>query len=201
MNRKETLELLKDIIDEMSDVEFMSLQGLTLRSASRITREKLEEVNTKLKEDKINKIAIAYVDGSFNKDKKLCGSGIVLLDDEDHEKPITAVDFATDDKYNMWNIQGECEACIDAIKQAIDRGYNEIHIYHDYQGISSWVVRKDDGKREWKAKNDYTKGYVKRFDELNNKIKVEFVKVKSHSNNKWDDIADKLARRSVSLGK
>ncbi|EPT6434262.1 reverse transcriptase-like protein, partial [Escherichia coli] len=101
---------------------------------------KLEEVNTKLKEDKINKIAIAYVDGSFNKDKKLCGSGIVLLDDEDHEKPITAVDFATDDKYNMWNIQGECEACIDAIKQAIDRGYNEIHIYHDYQGISSWVV-------------------------------------------------------------
>lgn len=70
MNREETLNLLKDIIDEMTEIEFMSLQGLTLRSASRITREKLEEVNTKLKEDKINKIAIAYVDGSFNKDKK-----------------------------------------------------------------------------------------------------------------------------------
>ena len=190
MNREETLELLKDIIDEMTDVEFMSLQGLTLRSASRITREKLEEVNTTLKEDELSKTIIAYVDGSFDKDKKLCGSGIVFLNDENDEK-ITAVDFATDDKYNMWNIQGECEACIKVIEIAIDRGYDEIRVYHDYQGISSWA------KREWKTKNDYTNGYVKRFDELSKKIKIEFVKVKGHSKNKWNDVADKLARRSL----
>lgn len=191
MNREETLELLKDIIDEMAEIEFMSLQGLTLRSASRITREKLEEVNTKLKEDELNKTIIAYVDGSFDKERKLCGSGIVFLNDTSDEKPITAINFATDDKYNMWNIQGECEACIEAIKFAIDKGCDEIHVYHDYQGISSWA------KKEWKAKNDYTKGYVKRFDELHNKIKVEFVKVKGHSKNKWNDVADKLARRSL----
>lgn len=191
MNREETLELLKDIIDEMTEVEFMSLQGLTLRSASRITREKLEEVNTKLKEDELNKTIIAYVDGSFDKERKLCGSGIVFLNNTSDEKPITAINFATDDKYNMWNIQGECEACIKAIEIAIDKGCDEIHVYHDYQGISSWA------KKEWKAKNDYTKGYVKRFDKLHNKIKVEFVKVKGHSKNKWNDVADKLARRSL----
>lgn len=191
MNRKETLELLKDIIDEMSEVEFMSLQGLALRSASRIAREKLERVNAKPKEDKLSKTIIAYVDGSFDKDKKLCGSGIVFLNDTEDEKATAMIDFATDDKYNMWNIQGECEACIKAIEIAILENYSEIHIYHDYQGISSWA------KKEWKAKNDYTKGYVKRFDELHNKIKVEFVKVKGHSKNKWNDAADKLARRSL----
>lgn len=187
MNREETLELLKDIIDEMTEIEFMSLQGLALRSASRIAREKLEEVNTKLKEDKLSKTIIAYVDGSFDKDKRLCGSGIVFLNDTEDEKATAMIDFATDDKYNMWNIQGECEACIKAIEVAIDKGCSEIHVYHDYQGISSWA------KKEWKAKNDYTKGYVKRFDELQNKIKVEFVKVKGHSKNKWNDAADKLA--------
>ncbi|MFH0334608.1 reverse transcriptase-like protein [Clostridium perfringens] len=155
MNREETLELLKDIIDEMTEIEFMSLQGLTLRSASRITREKLEEVNTKLKEDKINKIAIAYVDGSFNKDKKLCGSGIVFLNDINDDKPITTVNFPSEDEYNMWNIQGECEACIRAIEIAILENYSEIHIYHDYQGISSWA------KKEWKAKNDYKRDMLK----------------------------------------
>lgn len=193
MNRKETLELLKDIIDEMSEVEFMSLQGLTLRSASRIAREKLEKVNAKPKEDKLSKTIIAYVDGSFDKDKKLCGSGIVFLNDTGDEKPITAIDFATDDKYNMWNIQGECEACIEAVKFAIGEGYDEIHIYHDYQGISSWA------KKEWKAKNDYTKGYVKRFDELSKKINIEFVKVKGHSKDRWNDEADRLAK--ISIGK
>lgn len=191
MNREETLELLKDIIDEMTEIEFMSLQGLTLRSASRITREKLEEVNTKLKEDKINKIAIAYVDGSFNKDKKLCGSGIVFLNDINDDKPITTVNFPSEDEYNMWNIQGECEACIRAIEIAILENYSEIHIYHDYQGISSWA------KKEWKAKNDYTKGYVKRFDELSKKINIEFVKVKGHSKDKWNDEADRLAKMSI----
>ena len=191
MNRKETLEILETIIDKMTEIEFMTLQGAVLVSAGRIAREKLEKTNTTPEENKLNKTIIAYVDGSFDKDKKLCGSGIVFLNDTSDEKPINAIDFATEDKYNMWNIQGECEACIKAIEIAIGKGCNEIHIYHDYQGISSWA------KKEWKAKNDYTKGYVKRFDELHNKIKVEFVKVKGHSKNKWNDAADKLARRSV----
>lgn len=191
MNRKETLELLKDIIDKMTEIEYMNLQGLILRVASRIARGKIEEANNIIKENKLNKSIIAYVDGSFDKDKKLCGSGAVFLNSISDEKPITTIDFATEDKYNMWNIQGECEACIKAIEIAIDKGCSEIHIYHDYQGISSWA------ECTWKAKNEYTQGYVKRFDGLSKKIKVKFVKVKGHSKDKWNDEADKLARRSL----
>ncbi|MFY8263048.1 RNase H family protein [Clostridium perfringens] len=197
MDRKETLEILKDIINEMTEIEFMSLQGLALRSASRIARENIEESNNTTKQNKLNKTIIAYVDGSFDKDKKLCGSGVVFLNDINDESPITTIDFSTEDKYNMWNIQGECEACIKAIEVAIDKGCSEIHIYHDYQGISSWVTKKSEDKREWKAKNEYTQGYVRRFDELSKNIKVKFVKVKGHSKDKWNDEADKLARRSL----
>lgn len=151
-----------------------------------------EENNSKKDEVKNTKV-IAYVDGSFDKNKKLCGSGVVFLKSLNDEMPIDSMSFSSVDKYNMWNIQGECESCIAAIKQAINQGCEEIHIYHDYQGISSWALR------EWKAKNDYTKGYVKRFDELNKKIKIKFFKVKGHSKDKWNDEADRLAK--ASLGK
>lgn len=191
MNRKEALELLKDIIDEMNEIEFMSLQGLTLKSASRIAREKLEKSNITHKENEINKTIIAYVDGSFDKDKKLCGSGVVFLNSINDNKPITTINFPSEDKYNMWNIQGECEACIRAIEIAILENYDEIHIYYDYQGISSWA------ERTWKAKNEYTQEYVRRFDELSKKIKVKFVKVKGHSKDKWNDEADRLAKMSI----
>lgn len=191
MDRKEVLEILESIINEMTEVEFMSLQGLALRSASRIAREKIEGAKDEVKSNKLNKIIIAYVDGSFDKDRKLCGSGAVFLNNIDDEEPITTINFSSEDKYNMWNIQGECEACIKAIEVAIDKGCNEIHIYHDYQGISSWA------KREWKAKNEYTKEYVRRFDELSKKIKIEFVKVKGHSKDKWNDEADRLAKASI----
>lgn len=190
MNRKETLELLKDIIVEMLEVEFMSLQELTLKSASRIASEKLEKANT-TQEGKGNKNIIAYVDGSFDKEKKLCGSGIVFLNNINDDKPITTINFPSEDEYNMWNIQGECEACIRAIEIAILENYSEVQIYHDYQGISSWA------KREWKTKNDYTKEYVRRFDELSKKINVKFVKVKGHSKDKWNDEADRLAKMSI----
>ncbi|MDC4245635.1 RNase H family protein [Clostridium perfringens] len=202
MNRKETLELLKDIIDRMTNEEFKGLKDIILSSAERQLDEDIDQIiknqilkwdkmERELKEDKLNKTIIAYVDGSFDKEKKLCGSGVVFLNNINDEKPITTINFPSEDEYNMRNIQGECEACIRAIEIAVLEGYSEIHIYHDYQGISSWA------KKEWKAKNDYTKGYVKRFDELSKKINVKFVKVKGHSKDKWNDEADRLAKMSI----
>lgn len=204
MNREETLNLLKDIIDRMTEEEFKKLKDVILLSAERQLDEDIDEIvknqilkwdkaEKELNKDKLNKTIIAYVDGSFDKEKKLCGSGIVFLNNINDEKPITTINFPSEDEYNMWNIQGECEACIRAIEIAILENYSEVHIYHDYQGISSWA------KKEWKAKNDYTKGYVKRFDELSKKINIEFVKVKGHSKDRWNDEADRLAK--ISIGK
>lgn len=154
--------------------------------------EEAEEIISVKSNDCGDKI-IAYVDGSFDKDKKLCGSGVVFLKSLDDETPLDILSFSTMDKYNMWNIQGECESCLVAIQRAIKMKYKRIDIYYDYQGISSWALR------EWKAKNDYTQKYVERFNELNKFIEVEFHKVKGHSKDKWNDEADRLAK--ASLGK
>lgn len=209
MEKRELLKILKDIINDMTELEYMNLESLVLRVGNRIAREQLKrqqflnEAKENFKTDsfeeqhKQNEI-IAYVDGSFDKDKGLCGSGIVFLKNKDQLVPNLTKSFNTYDKYNMWNIQGECEACLKAIRLAIGKGYDKIVIHYDYQGIESWVKKIGD-KREWKARNDYTKGYVKQFDELSKKIDIKFVKVKGHSGDKWNDEADRLAR--ASLGK
>lgn len=189
MKKEKLLEVINDIIDDMNTDELKEISDTVLKALGRITIDKCEP---KLKPKKANnEEVIAFVDGSFDKGKGLCGSGIVILRNVKSDIPFKEIKFSTKDKYNQWNIQGECEAALESIRWAISEGYNKIAIYYDYQGIGSWA------NREWKAKNDYTKSYVQKFDELNRHIEIDFVKVKGHSKNKWNDWADKLARESL----
>ena len=43
------------------------------------------------------------------------------------------------------------------------------------------------------AKKEETKRYKAWFDEISKEIKISFVKVKAHSGNKYNELADKLA--------
>lgn len=151
---------------------------------------KLSDVKPEKTIGKVPKEIDVYVDGSFDKEAGFCGSGVVFVENDEE---IDCYSFASVDEYNQWNIQGECEACLNAIKTA---GLNEIeilHIYYDYQGVESWATGA------WKAKNPYTQGYVKRFNEMISEysINVIFHKVKGHSGNRWNDRADKLARQCL----
>jgi ribonuclease HI len=79
-----------------------------------------------------------------------------------------------------------------AMKIARDKGYKKIMIHHDYTGVSNWLTG------EWQPKNKYTKLY-KEFYESNIKpyIEVEFIKVKSHSKDHYNDLADYCAKRAL----
>jgi ribonuclease HI len=56
-------------------------------------------------------------------------------------------------------------------------------------GIEKWATR------EWKAKSDISKLYIKEFDKLIDKhnINVSFNKIKAHTGDKYNEIADGLA--------
>lgn len=133
---------------------------------------------------------IAYVDGSFNLPEKTYGSGVVLIKDgvEEHFKKTY-----TDSFYTHRNVAGEVKASELAITIAIEKGYKKIIIYHDYQGIKSWA----DG--DWKTNNDLTKSYKDFIDEKRKVIEIGFVKVKGHSNDKYNDLADRLAKDACGI--
>lgn len=132
---------------------------------------------------------IAFVDGSYDRVSKTFGSGIAVIDFE--KNLVKEYKVAGHDKWDQWNIVGEIEASKYAIKLAYDKGLNKICIYHDLKNIALWAAGT------WQAKNEYTQSYVRFVEEYSKDIEITFIKVKGHSCNKYNDIADRLAREAI----
>ena len=134
---------------------------------------------------------IAYVDGSYNQKLKVYGSGVVYITDDKEFELMKSYD----DAYHIHrNVAGEVKASELAIEKAIEDKKDQIIIYHDYQGIASWA------NGDWKTNNDLTKSYKRFIDQARKKIKIDFVKVKGHSNDKNNDKADLLAKEAAGIG-
>jgi len=141
-----------------------------------------------------------YVDGSYSKKNDLTGAGVVILYGGEIYKKSFRV--KTDDDHS-WNIDGECNAALEAIRlcsgeEAIGGTIikaTNITINYDYAGIEKWATI------EWKAKSKIARFYTSEYDRLTSKhgINVTFNKVKAHSGDKFNDIADGLANKATLL--
>lgn len=93
------------------------------------------------------------------------------------------------------NVAGEMLGAMFAVKWAIVNGYSEVEIRYDYEGIEKWV------EGQWKAKNELAVKYAKAMNEWKESIQIFFSKVVAHSNNKYNDMADELAKAALTEGK
>ncbi len=134
---------------------------------------------------------IAYVDGSYRSDTGEFSYGMVILKDgEEH----TFCKKMTDKKLAlMHNVAGEIKGSEAAMQYAVDHNIPEITIYHDYEGIAKWCTGA------WKATKPGTIAYQAFYREAVKKVKVHFVKVKGHSNDKYNDMADQLAKKALGI--
>lgn len=132
----------------------------------------------------------AFVDGSFDKRLGRYASGVVIV------KNGTVVDklsfSGSDSRYvDSYQIAGEVFAAITAIKWGIAKGYSDMTICYDYEGIRSWAVG------EWKTNKTVSQDYKKQFDAVSPKITVYFKKIKAHSGVKYNELADELAKKAL----
>ena len=63
--------------------------------------------------------------------------------------------------------------------------------YHDYEGISKWC------EGQWEAKKEGTRAYREFYRQASEKVKITFRKVKGHSGDRWNDLADRLAKEAL----
>ena len=129
----------------------------------------------------------AYTDGSFSSEKNAYGFGLVLI----FHDGSTAESFGIGNLPEFLgarNVAGECMAAIEALSQAVENKASSIVIRHDYEGISAWPLGL------WKAKSPAAKALVRSFFQAReNGLDIRFEKVKGHSGNQGNDIADTLA--------
>lgn len=136
---------------------------------------------------------IVYVDGSFCKDDKAFSYGMVIVQKQ-QEDLYFAQRYEDPELAAMRNVAGEIKGAEAAIKYALDQGYPKLMIYYDYEGIEKWCTG------EWKTNKEGTRAYKAFYDENKKNLRIKFVKVKGHSNDKYNDIADMLAKSALGIG-
>ncbi len=134
---------------------------------------------------------VAFTDGSFDEKLNRYSYGVLLVDKNNNEHFLYG--YGDNPKYlSAKNIIGEIFGVINALDWAVSNSYENVKIYYDYEGLYAWVSGK------WAPNSNAAKMYVNlyhsKFDEL---LNVSFEKVKGHSNNKYNDTADRLAKEAL----
>ena len=133
--------------------------------------------------------AVAYVDGSYDKASGDFSCGVVFLyegQEKHYGKRYSDRELAA-----MRNVAGEIKGSETAMKIALENGVEKLVIYHDYEGIAKWC------NGAWKANKEGTKAYQAYYQEVRKRLPSVFVKVKGHSGDRYNDVADELAKNAL----
>jgi len=136
---------------------------------------------------------LAYVDGSYNDRIKKYAFGCVFIL---HDGRIYT-EYGNGDNpqsIEQRNVTGEMLGAMYAVRFAIKNGFRALEIRYDYQGIESWVTGA------WKSKNELTQKYASSMREWSKSIKLSFTKVMAHTNVKYNELADIMAKKGLTDG-
>lgn len=136
-------------------------------------------------------IVDAYVNGSFNDVTQKYGSGVVFL--FNNKTTELSQSGASSELVKMRNIGGELAAVSMAVKEAIRLSAKRIIIHYNYAGIENWV------NGSWRANKTGAIEYKDFIERKSKDIEIVFSKITAHSGNKYNDMANKLAKKAVEI--
>lgn len=132
-----------------------------------------------------------YVDGSYLSTTKEYSYGLVAV----KKDKIIYEDCSQgyEEAAVIRNVAGEILGAMKAVEWAYNQGYKQVYIHFDYLGISEWATGT------WKRNNIFTKRYHDYMQSMQDFIKIKFIKVKGHSGDKYNEYADKLAKKALGI--
>jgi len=136
---------------------------------------------------------LAYVDGSYDDSIKKYAFGCVFLLPDGR----IFTEYGNGDKEQSLqhrNITGEMLGAMYAVKFAMLNGFHSLEIRYDYQGIEKWVTG------EWRSKTELTRKYAVSMREWGKSISIRFTKVAAHTNVKYNELADRMAKTGLTMG-
>ncbi len=136
---------------------------------------------------------LAYVDGSYDDSLKKYAFGCVFLP-EGGEIRLVFGNGDNPQSLQHRNVTGEMLGAMYAVRTAMINGFREVEICYDYEGIEKWVTGS------WRSRTELTKKYADSMREWGRQIGIFFTKVPAHSNIKYNELADKTAKRGLTEG-
>ena len=135
---------------------------------------------------------IAYVDGSYSGAVQKYAFGCVLITAEGTQR--FSGNGANPQSLQLRNVAGEMLGAMFAVRWALRKGYAQIELRYDYEGIEKWV------SGAWKTKTALTAQYAAYMRNMSGKIQIRFRKVAAHTNDHYNDAADALAKDALIHG-
>lgn len=136
---------------------------------------------------------LAYVDGSYDDSIKKYAFGCVFLLADGR----IYTEFGNGDNPQSLqhrNVTGEMLGSMYAVKFAMLNGFKAVEIRYDYEGIEKWVTG------EWRSKTELTQKYAAAMRDWSKSIAISFTKVAAHTNVKYNEMADRLAKKGLVEG-
>lgn len=135
--------------------------------------------------------AVAYVDGSYHAATGEFACGAVVFW---QGKAFTFSKKFSDPVLSpMRNVAGEIKASEAVMRWCLEHQVPSLEIHHDYEGIARWCTG------EWKANKEGTKAYRDFYQQAARRMEIRFVKVKGHSGDRYNDMADSLAKKALGI--
>lgn len=178
-------EECQKVVDGFPNAKFKKFRSL--EEAERFISRDEQPIKEELADGYIN----AYVDGSYDSSTgHYSGAAVILLGDNDIVELSRA---CKDESSKLRNVAGELLGAELAIEYCKEHKISKLAIHHDYEGIGAWA---DD---VWKAKLPETKAYRNYVFDSREILDIKFIKVKGHSGNEYNDRADYLASKALSV--
>lgn len=149
-------------------------------------------------EIKVPDTPYAFVDGSYNPNTGVAGYGGFLYGplkaDGTRDRELIQGTVASREFCEQRNVAGEVTGATRAIRLAQGKGYTDLTIIHDYEGIAAWA------NGAWRTGNKYTEAYARAVaDARAEGLNVQYVHAKAHTGIEGNEIADKLAKEAVGV--
>ncbi len=129
----------------------------------------------------------AYVDGSFYNNK--IGWGLVIVQDNQILLEDSGIVNLSPEEGSR-QIAGEVQGVLEALSYAENHKFSSITIFYDYIGLQKWACG------EWKANSSIAQYYSAKM--IQNRIRITWEKVKAHTGNRFNELADQLAKSKLS---
>ena len=187
---KEEVKGVKGAIYKSFKTEKEAIEFLALNSEGKVSTKKKDSNEEILNLENMG--LVIYVDGSFSIEKSNYSYGLIAIDNGEiiHEDCGAGED---EDAVSLRNVSGEVLGALKAAEFAMKNGFQEVTIVYDYKGIECWALGT------WKRNKDLTQKYHNIMQENMKKIKINFVKVKGHSGDRYNDKVDKLAKKALGI--
>ncbi len=185
-----TWDECKAVVAGFSGAEYRGFATLQEAKEYIGTENKITPATDSVKEEET---LVAYVDGSYDDSIKKYAFGCVFLLPDGK----IYTEYGNGDNPQSLqhrNVTGEMLGAMYAVKTAMRNEYRKLEICFDYEGIEKWV------NGAWRSKTELTEKYARSMRGWMQDIEIVFTKVQAHSNVKYNELADQMAKKGLTHG-